>query len=165
MVCSVTSHEEKDCHLQYSRSPVASFSQAMNMKKRSLHLLRYLYSCSITLQGTSFFLKFNLACSNPWPWPLAVMPVATTTQDFLLPPLWLFFKQLYKTATGSTFTLSLGLTSALVPRTSLNLRDASASFWCPGTLCHAEKRLYRRGKQRHLAWWTESWHGWQHLLS
>lgn len=87
MVSSVTSHEEKDCHLQYSRSQVASFSQAMNMKKRSLHLLRYLFSCSITLQGTLFFLMFNLPCSNPWPWPLAIMPVATTT--------WIWFCHLY----------------------------------------------------------------------
>lgn len=160
MVSSVTSHE-KDCHFQYSRSHVASFSHAM---KRSLHLLRYLFSCSITLQGTSFFLMFNLPCSNPWPWPLAIMPVATTTQNLVLPSLWLFFKQLYKTATASTFTLSSGLTNVLLPRTSLNLRDVS-TFWCPDTLCHAEKRLYSKGKQRHLAWWTESWHGWQHFLS
>lgn len=141
MVSSVTSHEEKDCHLQYSRSHVASFSQAMNMKQRSLHLLRYLFSCSITLQGTSLFLMFNLPCSNPWPRPLAVMPVATTTLIWFCHLYGSSLSSCTRLLLGSTFTLSSGLTSALVPRTSLNLRDVSISFWCPHTLPCREKTL------------------------
>lgn len=34
--------------------------------------------CSITLQGTSFFLVFNLPRGNPWLLPVAIMPVANT---------------------------------------------------------------------------------------
>lgn len=161
MVSSLASHEE-DCHHHYSRSH-CGFIQPHH--EHQAEICAPVEARVLLQHHPPRDIIFPHVQPPMWQsMTTAIMPAATTTQNLVLPSLWLLLKQLYKTATGSAFTLSSGLTSALVPRTSLNLRDASPSFWCPDHSAMKKKRLYRKGKQRHLAWWTGCWHGWQHFL-